>query len=193
MRASVGVHIHAHGLRNAWRSSAVRAFRRQHLLPPCSWRCIVRRRLPSDRPSTGPCPRRHHRRVRPLAPVGIDDYLAACQTGVAVRSADDELCPWGSHSTLCRRGTATAPSAVHLGEHARMRMFITSSLILASIRSSSESNSSCCVLTTMVSMRCGTPSSLYSTVTWLFESGAQIGHYLAFATYVGKHTHDELC
>ena len=41
----------------------------------------------------------------------------------------------------------------------------------SSMRASSVSNSSCCVLTTMVSMRSGMPSSLYSTVTWLLASG----------------------
>lgn len=35
----------------------------------------------------------------------------------------------------------------------------------------SEANSSCCVETTMVSMRSGMPSSLYCMVTWLFASG----------------------
>ena len=48
---------------------------------------------------------------------------------------------------------------------------MTSSRMRASMRSSSLSNSSCWVETTMVSMRSGMPASLYWMVTWLFASG----------------------
>lgn len=50
-----------------------------------------------------------------------------------------------------------------------------------SIFFSSLSKSSCWVETTMVCTLFGVPLSLYSIVTWLFESGPEIFHLFAFA------------
>ncbi len=93
------------------------------------------------------------------AAVGVDDDLAARETGVAVRSADDESA--GGIDVIL--GAANPPCCE--GTTGSMMCFFTSARSCSVVTSSS-----CCVEITTASMRLGLLPT-YSTLTWLLPSG----------------------
>ena len=94
------------------------------------------------------------------------DTIKKAKIEIIVRKKDGgveiQIFEWDLDDESLNKASTLSPSfAFTCG----MRIFITSSFILASIKSSSSSNWSCCVLTTIVSMPKGTFSSLYFIVT----------------------------